>query len=94
MKTEVAKLKDDKKTLTWEKTIRKNDFTKCVRVEQVTNGYIITIDEYGDVNGKYQSNCKKMISTENPLKDLEAKEESKEKKSPLDLISDFLNDED
>ena len=43
--------------------------TKSVRVEQVENGYIITVSKYGKLEGSddYIDEHKKFISTKNPF---------------------------
>jgi hypothetical protein len=57
----------DKKSKSWAKTSRVGDWTKEIRVEQIENGYLICLDEYGEKNGKYTSNYRKYFSKENPL---------------------------
>lgn len=64
-----------------EKTIKIGDITKSVCVEEVENGFIVTIDKYGykgeGENREYYSECKKYISEKNPLEgETETKEES------------------
>lgn len=56
------------------KKVKKDDVDKEVRVEQVENGYIITIEKsWRDKKEGYQSECKKYISKDNPF-DNEKKE--------------------
>ena len=38
-----------------------------LRVEEIENGFLVCLDEYGEKNGKYTSNYKKYFSKENPL---------------------------
>jgi hypothetical protein len=56
-----------KKYKKWTKEVRDGDSTKRVEVEEVSNGFIITIEKYGDVDGKYESECTKKISATNPF---------------------------
>lgn len=55
------------KKKTWAKTSKVGDYTKELRVEEIENGYLICLDEYGEVNGKYTSKYRKYYSKENPL---------------------------
>ena len=75
----------DGKTESWEKTIRDGNMTKCIRVEKVENGYIVSYNEYGRKAEKseYVDITKKWISKTNPL------EESKEK--PVTGIEPVIN---
>lgn len=61
----------------WEKSESVNGMTKRVCVEQVENGYIITMEKYGSEGDseKYTSDCKKYISKKNPLEGMEPKSE-------------------
>lgn len=53
----------------FEKSIKtKEGLSKRIRIEAVENGYITTIDIEGEMKGKYIYECKKYISTKNPLK--------------------------
>lgn len=54
---------------TWSKSSRSDGFSKELRVEEIENGFIVILDEYGEKNGKYTSNCRKYYSEENPLAD-------------------------
>jgi len=85
LKSESSSKKKQKQR--WEKsTTDANGLRKSVSVEEVENGFIISMDKYGDVDGKYISECKKFISKENPL----AAEKPKEEKSEEDNILDAL----
>lgn len=55
------------KKKSWAKTSRVGDYTKELRVEEIENGYLVCLDEYGEVNGKYTSKYRKYYSKENPL---------------------------
>lgn len=66
--------------------------TKEICVEKVENGYITTIDTYGEnEKGEYKSECKKYISTTNPLMKKEEQIESpmEAHKSMMDLLDGF-----
>ncbi len=58
-------------TMRIRKSITKDDLTKTIEVEQVENGYIITIEKYGreSKDSEYISECKRYISETNPLED-------------------------
>ena len=76
----------------WEKSETANGMTKRVCVEQVENGYIVTMEKYGkaldeDDDSKYTNDCKKYISKKNPLEGMEPKTE---KESVEDKILDGL----
>lgn len=85
------------KKYTFSKRIRKGDITKELQVEQVENGFIITISEDGyKTNAKgernYYDTRKKYISEINPLEDKKEKkesdtEESNEGKTLIDVIN-------
>lgn len=67
---------EKKKFKRWSKEIRTDDVTKRIEVEEVTNGYIITVSKYGTgEDGKYFDDCTKKISTTNPFEKSEDKEE-------------------
>ena len=54
---------NDGKIESWEKTIRDGNMTKCIRVEKVENGYIVSYNEYGRKTEKseYMDITKKWI---------------------------------
>lgn len=54
---------------TWSKSSRSDGYSKELRVEEIENGFLVLLDEYGEKNGKYTSNCRKYYSKENPLAD-------------------------
>ena len=64
---------EDSKKESYSKTISKNGKTKTIRVDEVENGYIVTLEkEYEDKNnGGWQWDCKKYISVKNPIIDME-----------------------
>jgi len=73
----------DGKTESWEKTIKEGNITKCIRVEEVENGFITSYNEYGrksksknNPDGEYYDITKKYISKNNPL---ESKTQDKSK---------------
>lgn len=66
----------DKKYKRWEKSESTDGMTKRVCVEQVENGFIITMEKYGSgEDEKYTSECKKYISKKNPLEGMSPKTE-------------------
>lgn len=74
-----------KKFKRWSKEETANGITKSIRVEEVTNGYIITICKYGkdesNPDSKYIDEEVKKISTTNPF---EKKVESEEDNDSFD----------
>ena len=81
---------DDKKR--WEKSETADGITKRVTVEQVENGYIVTMEKYGRASldsddSEYTNDCKKYISKKNPLEGMSPKTE---KESVEDKILDGL----
>ena len=76
----------------WEKSETSDGITKRVSVEQVENGYIVTMEKYGKASddeddSKYTNDCKKYISKKNPLEGMAPKTE---KESVEDKILDGL----
>ena len=67
----------EKKYKRWEKSESTDGMTKRVCVEQVENGFIITMEKYGSSgeDEKYTSECKKYISKKNPLEGMSPKTE-------------------
>lgn len=65
----IDKISDKKQYKSWSKRSSSNDWTKELRVEEIENGFLVCLDEYGEKNGKYTSNYKKYFSKENPLSD-------------------------
>jgi hypothetical protein len=83
-------MSDNKKR--WEKSESADGITKRVSVEQVENGYIVTMEKYGKASddeddSKYTNDCKKYISKKNPLEGMAPKTE---KESVEDKILDGL----
>lgn len=83
-------MSDNKKR--WEKSESADGITKRVSVEQVENGYIVTMEKYGKLSAdeddsKYTNDCKKYISKKNPLEGMAPKTE---KESVEDKILDGL----
>lgn len=60
-----------KKYKTWRFEKQSGNITETQKVCECENGYIIEISKYGTPEGsdKYIDECKKYISTKNPLKD-------------------------
>lgn len=78
----------DSKHKRWEKSETADGITKRVCVEQVENGFIITMEKYGSGSDeKYTSECKKYISKKNPL---EGQNPKTEEESYEDKILDGL----
>lgn len=76
----------------WEKSETADGITKRVSVEQVENGYIVSMEKYGkpsmdDDGDKYTNECKKYISKKNPLEGMKPKTEQE---SAEDKILDGL----
>ena len=69
MNTKSASIKTKEQYKSWSKRSSSNDWTKELRVEEIENGFLVCLDEYGEKNGKYTSNYKKYFSKENPLSD-------------------------
>jgi len=67
----------DNKCKRWEKSQTADGVTKRVCVEQVENGFIITMEKYGTAldSEKYTNECKKYISKKNPLEGMSPKTE-------------------
>ena len=79
----------DNKHKRWEKSETADGITKRVCVEQVENGFVITMEKYGSSgeDEKYTSECKKYISKKNPL---EGQNPKTEDESYEDKILDGL----
>ena len=60
---------DKKGYKSWSKRNTSSDWTKEIRVEEIENGFLVCLDEYGEKGGKYTSDYKKYFSKENPLCD-------------------------
>ena len=94
MATENIRLNSkDGQTESWEKTIKDGNMTKCIRVEKVENGYIVSYNEYGRKSEKaeYTNITKKWISTSNPLEEKEDKKESKKVESKPNIDAKILS---
>lgn len=93
--SEISITKSEKGS-SWRYENEVNGITKCVRVEQVENGFVITISKYGypkDVkDGKYIDERKVYISEENPLKDMASEnKEEKGKDKGISEMKDLLS---
>lgn len=61
------------------KSIEKDGITKSIEVRKVENGYVISVNEYGEDNkGKWYSHDKTYVSKTNPLTKEEEGEKEKE----------------
>lgn len=61
------------------KSLEKDGITTSIEVKQVENGYIVTVNEYGeDKKGKWFNNDKQYISKTNPLEEEGEADEKKE----------------
>ena len=72
---------------TWSKSSRNNGWTKEIRVEEIENGFLVCLDEYGERGGKYESSYKKYYAKENPLSDDDLKMDD----GLEDAIDNFVN---
>jgi len=72
----------------WSKQETADGITKRVDVEEVSNGYIITIEKYGTKEGEseYINECTKKISMTNPF----AKEEDNDDDNMLNSAKNSL----
>jgi hypothetical protein len=65
---ELKSTSEYKPIVSLEKTIKKGKITKRICVDQVENGFIISISKWGnDESGNYVDECKKFISATNPF---------------------------
>jgi len=60
----------------WSKSARSDEWTKEIRVEEIENGYLVCLDQYGEKDGEYKSEYKKYFSKENPLSDSDLETEN------------------
>lgn len=82
----------EEKKMNWSKSIRKGNSSKTVEVDQVENGYVISIRTEGkDEDGNYKYECKRFISEKNPLENETPVKSGKDIKS---VLSGFFNDSD
>lgn len=73
--------KNSKKNRRWSKSTENNGVSTTISVEEVENGFIVTLNKYGHdlketSKNKYIDIHKRWISKENPLKDDDEIEES------------------
>jgi len=68
----------------WKKSITKDGVTKCIEARKIDNGYIVTVQKYGnrknsEGENEYFDDTKEIFTKENPFEDLddEFKEEKK-----------------
>lgn len=77
----------------WSKSISTpGGLTKRLEVEEIDNGYIICIEKYGDIDGKYVSKSKKVFSETNPFEEKPKSTEEKNIESMKSLVSDSIFD--
>jgi len=81
---------NDKKYLTWSKSIEKDGFYKRVEVNEIENGFLVCLNEHGEKDGKYIDSYKKYYSQTNPLDDL-APDEVDGVEKIKETIKDFLD---
>lgn len=67
----------------------KDGMTKNVEVKKVENGYVISISQYGDKDGKYTDTRKEYISTSNPLLKKKEIDPIKAEEEMLSLLDGF-----
>lgn len=72
----------------WSKSSTSNGITKEVKVEEIENGFLVTTDVWGDMDGKYTSECKKYYSKTNPLSEMDLVKSE----GVVDAITDFLKE--
>ena len=57
---------------TWEKRVKSGNVTKSIEVKEAENGFVITINEYGEKSrGGWYDESKCYISKTNPLAEME-----------------------
>jgi hypothetical protein len=61
--------KSKKSYKSWSKSSNNNGYHKEIRVEEIENGFLICLNEWGDINGKYMDKNVKYFAKENPLSD-------------------------
>jgi hypothetical protein len=81
-----------KKKFSMSKEVKENELTKCVRVREISNGFIINYSKYGyeDSDTKkehYISEEYEKYSKTNPLSDKSEKEEE----DKIETMVDFFN---
>lgn len=60
----------------WSKEVRVDDCTKRIEVEQVSNGYLISITkDYKDESGEWKYETVKKVSLDNPFDKKDTEEE-------------------
>jgi hypothetical protein len=69
----VFQIGSEKKYRTWSRSSNKDGYHKEIRVEEIENGYLVCLNEWGDIGGKYKDSNKKYYSKENPLSDKDIK---------------------
>lgn len=79
-----------KKYLQWSNTVEEDGFTKKVTVEEIENGYIVCLKEYGFKGEEYIDTYKKQYSEKNPLEGLKP-DTGTSQEEITDTIKNFLD---
>lgn len=58
---------DEKEYKSWSKSSEKDGWTKRISVNEIENGYLVCLNEYGEKDGEYKDITKKYFSETNPL---------------------------
>lgn len=69
MKELKPSLSKDKQYKSWAKTSKRDGLTKEIKVEEIENGFLVCLEEWGEKGGKYFNTCRKYYSKDNPLAD-------------------------
>lgn len=84
--------KDSKKKQTWRKSVEKNGISKSVEVEEVENGFVVTVSESGENKGMWTHESKRYICKNNPLEMEDAVSEEMDAKKEMMEAIDAIND--
>lgn len=76
----------------WSKTVDTPDKRKTIRVEEVENGFVISIDIDIKKKDSWEYTCKKYISYENPLSDDDKEAEKSSEKKSLEGLESIVAD--
>lgn len=75
----------------WSKSTEENGYCKKIKVEELENGFLVCLEEYGEKDGKYIDKMKKFFSTTNPLDGMTPENVSGEEELKK-AIKNFLNE--
>lgn len=78
---------ETKRPRVWSRRVEENGMSRSVRVEEIDNGFIVEMNEYGSKDGKYFDKTKKYYSKENPLANMSPDIDD----NIEDSIKNFLN---